>query len=661
MKIALVGNQNSGKTTMFNLLTGSNQKIGNWPGVTVEKKEGIIKGTHHTLIDLPGIYSLSPYTNEEEIARKFLLEEKPDLIINIVDTTSIERSLYLTTQLMELDIDVVLVLNMIDMLDKKGITVDYKQLSSLLNLEVFLVSALKKTGSKKIIDFLITYKHKDKIEEKIFDTVIEHKIEKIYCEICSPNKRFITIKTLEGDKDFKEYQSEAISLAVKDIEKVYEDDIEGVIANGRYEYIEKIKNKCFVQKTQGISITDRLDKVFLNKWLAIPIFLIIMMSIYVLSVGVIGGASVGFVSDSFTNFGDYLSNKMELAGASSWATSLIADGMIAGVGAVLGFVPQLVILFLCISLLETTGYMARIAFFLDRVFHKFGLSGKTLIPFIVGTGCSVPGIMTTRTIENHSEREMAIVLTPFIPCSAKLPIIGLFAGAIFGNQSGLIAFSLYFMAIIVIIISALILKKIVYKGDHGVFISELPEYKKPSVSYVIRDVYEKSFEFIKKAGTIILLASIITWFLVSFSWRFQYGVGIENSILASIGNVFAWIFYPILGEWSWAATVSAFQGLVAKENVVSTMMVINGIGEGSNGESIVTGGNGIFGFFTAPSAYAFMTFNLFSAPCFGAIAAMKRELGSKTKLFKAVGFQTLIAWIMATAIYQIGSLVVNII
>lgn len=608
MKVGLVGNQNSGKTTLFNCLTGMNAKIGNWPGVTIEKKVGTIKGTKHEITDLPGIYSLSPYSVEEEVSRNFVFNESPDVIINIVDATCLERSLFLTSQLLESNCKIIVALNMADKLEEKGLTIDEKKMEEMLGTKVLKISALKETG----IDELI----------KEINKPLKSKENKVIPEYLS--------------KDY-------------DIEK-YEE-----IVNQKYSFISKVVENCIKKKAKPETISDKLDKIFLNRWLAFPIFIIIMFLIYYLSVGIVGSFTVDLVGDGVGSFGKWLGGLMESAGASEWLNSLVVDGIIAGVGAVLGFVPQLIILFLCIALLETTGYMSRISLLLDKIFRKIGLSGKSLIPFIVGSGCSVPGIMGTRIIENEDERKMTAILTPFIPCSAKLPIIALFAGYFFPNSSGVASASLYFFAIAVIIISAIIMKKFVFKHTSSTYISELPEYKMPSAKYILKDVFDKVMAFIKRAGTIILLCSIIIWFLLSFSFKMEYGVDIEESILASIGNKISWIFKPMLGENSWGATVSAIQGLVAKEQVVSSMAVINGLAEDASEGAEIFVKDGAFGFFTAASAYAFMVFNLFSAPCFGAIGAMKRELGSTKKLLKAIAFQTGLAWVLATFVYQIGS------
>lgn len=608
MKVGLVGNQNSGKTTLFNCLTGMNAKIGNWPGVTIEKKLGTIKGTKHEITDLPGIYSLSPYSAEEEVSRNFVFNENPDVIINIVDATCLERSLFLTTQLLESNCKVIVALNMADKLEEKGLSIDEKKMEEMLGTKVIKISALKETGIEELI--------------KEIDKPIKRKENKVILEYLS--------------KDY-------------DIEK-YEE-----IVNQKYSFISRVVETCIKKKKRPEAISDRLDKIFLNRWLAFPIFIIIMFLIYYLSVGIVGNFTVDLVGDAVGSFGEWVGSLMENIGLSEWLNSLVVDGIISGVGAVLGFVPQLIILFLCIALLETTGYMSRISLLLDKVFRKLGLSGKSLIPFIVGSGCSVPGIMGTRIIENEDERKMTAILTPFIPCSAKLPIIALFAGYFFPNSSGIVSSSLYFFAIAVIIISALIMKKFVFKHTSSTYISELPEYKLPSAKYILKDVFDKVMAFIKRAGTIILLCSIIIWFLLSFSFKMEYGVDVEESILASIGNKISWVFKPMLGENSWEAAVSALQGLVAKEQVVSSMAVINGLAEDASEGAEIFVRDGAFGFFTASSAYAFMVFNLFSAPCFGAIGAMKRELGSTKKLLKAIAFQTSLAWVLATFVYQIGS------
>ena len=745
MRVALVGNQNSGKTTLFNILTGTNQKVGNWPGVTIEKKEGIIKETDIEIVDLPGIYSLSPYTAEEEVSRKYIVESKPDAIINIVDSTSLERSLYLTTQLLELDCPVVLALNMEDLLEKKGIHINEEELSKQLGVTVISVSALKGTGVSELVACLKDKKYINEIKP-IYSDKVEKELATVMQFLNCENKRFAAVKLIERDALYANYHSPIVETAIAKIEGIYQTDTEEVIASLRYDYIVQVRDKTVVCSNKGTSITDKLDKIFLNRWLAIPIFAVIMFLIYYLSVGVIGSWTVDMVSGLIEGFTEWVAGLLEKINASNWIISLICDGIIAGVGAMLNFVPQLIIMFICISLLEVSGYMSRIAFFLDRLFKKFGLSGKSLIPFIVGSGCSVPGIMATRTIEDEQEKKMTILLTPFIPCSAKLPIIVLFSTYFFNDNSGLIAASLYFLAIVVILITALIMKKFIYKGDSSAFISELPEYKMPSIKYVARDVFEKIVAFIKRAGTIILICSVAVWLLLSFTWDLKYtdsdavaienvsisevasnlGVqfnaeehqvvakvengkvkvailldgelteyqevisdlstlfadekvdkrksysvvfdgedgleakysyGVDSSILATIGKGFSWVFYPMLGELNWAATVSAVQGLVAKEQVVASMSVIAGFGEEISEGKLIFGEGSIFSSMTQLSAYSYMVFNLFSAPCFGAIGAMGREFGSKKRMFIAILVQTGIAWALGSLIFGIGSLI----
>ena len=633
MKIVLVGNQNSGKTTLFNTLTGMNAKIGNWPGVTIEKKVGIIKNTDYELVDLPGIYSLSPYSIEEEVSKRFILEEKPDVIINIIDSTSLERSLYLTTQLLELDCKIIIALNMVDILEKKGFIINEKELERSLQTKVLKISELKGTG----IDMLIIEigDPNKKRNLSFYDVQTEQKIKQKESELQIPNKRFVAIKQLEEDSEFEE-----------------------IIATERYDFIENIKKNVIIKnvsKSQE-NMSDKLDKVFLNKWLAFPIFVGIMFCVYYLSVGVVGRFTVDFISQAIQYLSQNVRGLLENLNVSEWINSLIVDGIIAGVGSVLGFIPQLIILFTCISVLETTGYMSRIALLLDKIFRKIGLSGKSLIPFIIGSGCSVPGIMGTRIIENSNEREMTTILTPFIPCSAKLPVIAMFSGYFFDKYSGLVSASLYFLAITIIILSAMVMKKWIYKNNNSTYISELPEYKLPSAKYVFKDVFDKTISFIKRAGSVILMCSIIIWFLLSFSFKFEYGVNVENSILSWIGRAISWIFYPMLGVNSWGATVSTIQGLVAKEQVISSMTVIAGLSEEASGQIFKTG---IFSFFTPASAYAFMVFNLFSAPCFGAIGALEKELGTFEKMLKVVIFQIVFAWSLAVLIYQVGSRIEN--
>lgn len=679
MKVALVGNQNSGKTTLFNALTGNNQKVGNWPGVTIERKEGHIKDTDIVIVDLPGIYSLSPYTAEEEVSRHFVLNSNPDVLVNIVDATSIERSLYLTTQLLETDHDVIIALNMTDILEKEGVTIDVEKLSSLLGVTIVPISAKKGTGVNALVSIIQKRSYLKNPKNKIYSKEVEKLISLVEQDETGPHSRFGAVKIIERDPGFRSINPSLVNELEK-LEAIKDMDSEQLIAHERYLYIEEIKSKSVVILPKKESLTDKLDKVFLNKWAAIPIFILVMALVYILSVGLVGGLTVSLVDSLFNgaeelefNFfglvwtapvnimglGPWFGGLLESWGASPWAVSLVCDGVIAGVGAILNFVPQIMILFICLSILETTGYMSRIAFFLDRIFHKFGLSGKSLIPFIVGSGCSVPGIMTSRTIEDDDERKMTVTLTPFIPCSAKLPILSVFASFFFPTIGWLVTLLFYVGAIVIILLCGLILKKLIFQGHVSTFISELPSYKAPSVSYVARDVGEKTLSFIKRAGTIILLCSVVVWFLASFDYKFRYipsteGLVVENSLLANIGKTFAWVFAPMLGgEFSWAAAVSAIQGLVAKEQVISSLATIASVAE--EGSEIFT--SSTFSFFNGWSAVAFITFNLFSAPCFGAIGAMKKEYGSNKKTIYAILFQTGLAWVLASVIGTIGWIV----
>lgn len=654
MKIALVGNQNSGKTTLFNKLTGMNAKIGNWPGVTIEKKVGIIKGTTHEITDLPGIYSLSPYSVEEEVSRKFIFNEKPNIIINIIDSTSLERSLYLTTQLLELDAKIIIALNMADILEKKGLIIDIKKLEQILGTKVIKISALKEIG----IDELIKEIEKPIIKSSIYNynSKIEEAIKQIERLIGSQidNKRFVAIKLLENDERFENLNTYRIKNIQQEMAQNYDTDIEEIIAMQRYKFIEEVKKQTVEQKTVKETTSDKLDKIFLNKWLAFPIFALIMFLVYYLSAGVVGNLTINWIEIIIEKISEVLKIILKSLRVPIWLYSLVTDGILTGVGAVLGFIPQLIVLFTCISILEATGYMSRISLLLDKIFRKIGLSGKCLIPFIVGSGCSVPGIMGTRIIENQDERDITTILTPFIPCSAKLPIIALLSGYFFGKNSGFVSVSLYFLAISIIIVSAIFMKKFIFKNTSSTYISELPQYKVPEIKHLVKEVSCKVTSFVKRAGSTILVCSIIIWFLLSFSFKFEYGVDIEDSILASVGKTVSWIFYPMLGTNSWGATVSAIQGLVAKEQVVSSMSVIAGLSENEQNKNQIFESD-VFDFFTPSSAYAFMVFNLFSAPCIGAISAMKKELGENKKLFKAIAFQTAFAWVLATIIYQIGS------
>ncbi len=656
MRVALVGNQNSGKTTLFNLLTGSHQKTGNWPGVTIEKKEGTIRTTDFEIIDLPGVYSLSAYSQDEKITVNYLLNDDIDLIVNIIDATAIERSLYLTTQLLELGKPVVIALNMSDLVDQHGIKIDYQYIENKLDTTMIRISALKKTGILDLINCIKKKTYRENHYEHIFDYIIEETVLKIENQIDHKYRKFVALKVLESHEDYMIYSNDDINYSIDNIRGEYERDLEQIIVDERYRYIENIRDESVKWHRSHMDMTDRLDRIFLNKYLALPIFALIMFLIYYLATGPIGSATVDFVDQIITSFGDWLNVHLINWNASEWSRSLVIDGVVAGVGAVLNFVPQLIILFLLISILESTGYMSRIAFFLDRVFQKIGLSGQSLIPFIVGSGCTVPAIMSARAIQNDTEKKMTIMLTPFIPCSAKLPIIALFAGYFFRDHSGLVSASLYFFAIAIIIVSSLILKKIFNRRSSSNFILELPTYKMLQVSYMVKDVAKKVGRFIAQAGTIIFLASMVVWLLISFSFRFEYGVTPDQSMLAGIGRAISWFFYPFLGTFSWEASVSAIQGLIAKEQVVSSMAIIAGFSEDTSAGVLIFNASS-FGFFTGASAYAFMVFNLFSVPCLGSVGAMRKELNSRKHFWLTLALQTGIAWVFATIVYQIGHLI----
>jgi ferrous iron transport protein B len=534
---------------------------------------------------------------------------------------------------------------------QRGIQIDYKYLEEKLDTTMVPISALKKTGVFDLIQIMKQKSFRKNNYQHIYDHELEDCLKTLEKELTHKHKRYIAIKLLEEDQAYDEFHQNGSKQLVASMCNNYQRDMEQVIVDERYRYIEFIRDEAIKSNKEHMTMTDKLDRVFLNKYLAIPIFVFIMFSVYYLAAGPFGSMTVDFVDKYVSIFSDWVESSLDTLGASSWSRSLVVDGILAGVGAILTFLPQLAILFLLISFLETSGYMSRIAFFLDKVFQKVGLSGKSLIPFIIGSGCSVPAIMSARTIHDETEKKMTIMLTPFVPCSAKLPIITLFAGYFFGDYSGIVSASLYFFAVIVIITSAFIMKQLLFKGKTSSFILELPNYKMPHFGYMFKDVGEKVFAFIKQAGSIILLASIIVWFLLSFSFRFEYGVNPDRSMLAQLGNIFSWILYPFLGNLSWEATVSAIQGLVAKEQVVASMAIIAGYSEEVT-DGIFIFNSQAFSFFTPASAYAFMVFNLFSAPCFGAIGAMRRELGTTKRMWKAVFFQTGIAWVLATIVYQ---------
>lgn len=676
IKIALAGNPNCGKTTLFNALTGANQFVGNWPGVTVEKKEGKLKGHKDIVItDLPGIYSLSPYTLEEVVARNYLIGERPDAILNIIDGTNLERNLYLTTQLVELGIPVVIAVNMMDIVRKNGDKINIAQLSKELGCAVCEISALKGTGIKEAAEKAVAAaKAKENtVPQHSFCGCVEHAIahieEAFLHNVPEEQQRWYAIKIFERDdkvleqlsipEDVKNHIEEDIASA----EKEMDDDAESIITNERYIYISSIIKGCYKKKNKGgLTVSDKIDKIVTNRFLALPIFAVVMFIVYYVSITTVGGWATDWTNDSL--FGEeswsiptLLGNLLDKLNCADWLYGLIIDGIVGGVGAVLGFVPQMLVLFIFLGFLEACGYMARVAFVMDRIFRKFGLSGKSFIPMLIGTGCGIPGIMASRTIENERDRRMTITTTTFIPCGAKLPIIGLIAGALFDN-SGLIAASAYFVGIAAIIISGIMLKKTkIFAGDPAPFVMELPAYHLPTVGNVLRSMWERGWSFIKKAGTVILLSTIVLWFLQSFGWENGFGMveDLDNSVLAKIGKGFAWIFAP-LGWGEWKAAVATVTGLIAKENVVTTFgQLFHFAGEelSENGDEIWSE---VSTYFTALSAYSFLVFNLLCAPCFAAMGAIKREMNSAKWTLFAIGYQCVFAYAVSLIIYQVGSI-----
>ena len=676
MKIALAGNPNCGKTTLFNALTGSNQFVGNWPGVTVEKKEGKLKGHKDvTIMDLPGIYSLSPYTLEEVVARTYLITERPDAILNIVDGTNIERNLYLSTQLMELGIPVVMAVNMVDIMEKTGDKIHIDKLSKKLGCEVVEISALKGTGVQKAAEKAVAAAGKKDASARVHEfnpqveSVIQTVEEKLFDDIPEDQKRFFAIKLLEKDDKIKEQMKHSpdVSAEIKTLEDEFDDDTESIITNERYEYISSIIDECVTKGTKKgeLSVSDKIDRVVTNRFLALPIFAVVMFIVYYVSVTTIGSILTDWIND--TLFGEWIvpgaQSFFENIGCADWLTGLIVDGVISGVGAVLGFVPQMLVLFIFLAFLESCGYMSRVAFIMDRIFRKFGLSGKSFIPMLIGSGCGVPGVMASRTIENDRDRKMTIMTTTFIPCGAKLPIIALIAGAFFDN-AGWVAWSAYFVGVAAIICSGIILKKTkMFSGEPAPFVMELPAYHWPTVGNVLRSMWERGWSFIKKAGTIILLSTIILWFLMSFGWV-DGGFGmleaeqLNDSILAKIGSGIAWIFAPLgwtqAGE-GWKMAVAAVSGLIAKENVVATFGLLFGFGE------VAEDGQEIWGslatVMTPIASYGFLVFNLLCAPCFAAMGAIKREMNNTKWFWFAIGYQCILAYVAAMCIYQIGTLI----
>ena len=672
VKIALAGNPNCGKTTLFNALTGSNQFVGNWPGVTVEKKEGKLKGHKDVVImDLPGIYSLSPYTLEEVVARNYLIAERPDAILNIVDGTNIERNLYLSTQLMELGIPVIMAVNMMDVVEKSGEKIHTDKLSKKLGCEVVEISALKGTGIKEAAEKAV------KLAESRKAAVVAHEFSKEAEDIIAEvegkikgmpeeQKRFFAIKLLEKDDKINEMMTNVpdVSAEIKEMEDKFDDDTESVITNERYVYISSIIGECVTKNNkEKLTTSDKIDRIVTNRWAALPIFAVVMFIVYYVSVTTVGALLTDWTND--TLFAEWIipgaQSFFEGIGCADWLTGLIVDGVISGVGAVLGFVPQMLVLFIFLAFLESCGYMARVAFIMDRIFRKFGLSGKSFIPMLIGSGCGVPGIMASRTIENDRDRKMTIMTTTFVPCGAKLPIIALIAGALF-NGASWVAPSAYFVGIAAIICSGIILKKTkLFAGDPAPFVMELPAYHWPTVSNVLRSMWERGWSFIKKAGTIILMSTIVLWFLMNFGWvDGSFGMleaeQLNDSILASIGSVIAPLFAP-LGWGDWKMAVAAVSGLIAKENVVGTFGILFGFGEVAEDGAEIWGQ--LAGSLSTVAAYSFLVFNLLCAPCFAAMGAIKREMNNTKWFFTAIGYQTLLAYVVSLCIYQIGNLFIG--
>ena len=666
-KIALAGNPNCGKTTMFNDLTGSSQYVGNWPGVTVEKKEGKLKANKQAIIqDLPGIYSLSPYTLEEVVTRNYLVNEHPDSMINIIDASNLERNLYLTTQLLEIGVPMVIALNMMDMVRKNGDRIDVKKLSDALGCQIIETSAVKGEGSTEVAKAALNLaqskaaapkplKFNDKLEN------ILARIARLLQGACQPqNLRWYSIKLFERDEKAIEQLKlspaalEEIEGLRQEAEKEFDDDVESIITHERYVVIADLLKTCYrKQSKQKLTTSDKIDKIVTNRILALPIFAVVMFLIYYISITTVGTMMTDWVNDVL--FGEIIPPAVEgllvSVGTADWLQSLILDGIVAGVGAVLGFLPQMLVLFLLLALLEDCGYMSRIAFIMDRIFRRFGLSGKSFIPMLIGLGCGVPAVQASRTIENDRDRKMTIMTTTFIPCSAKLPIIGLIAGALF-NESGWVATSAYFVGIAAIIISGIILKKTkLFAGEPAPFVMELPAYHIPSVKGVLIHMWDRAKAFVRKAGTIIFLSSVVIWFLSSFNFQLQM-VDTGDSILAAIGRVIAPVFAP-LGWGHWEAAVGTISGLVAKENLVAIMGILYGFAEvAENGDEMwsVFAQN-----FTAISAYSFLVFNLLCAPCFAAIGAIHREMGSAKWTWIAIGYQCIFAYIVSLIIYQLGT------
>ncbi len=688
MRIALAGNPNSGKTTLFNALTGANQYVGNWPGVTVEKKEGKLKKYPDVVVtDLPGIYSLSPYTLEEVVARDYLVGERPDAILNIVDGTNLERNLYLTTQLTELGIPVVVAINMMDMVTKLGDKIDFARLSKSLGCPVVEISALKGTGIMEAAEKAIEVARKGKSGKTVpmhtFSGAVEHALahieEAAVHGMPEEQQRWYAVKIFERDPKVLEslnLPQSVLDHMEKDIrtaEEEMDDDAESIITNERYNYIARILKGTYKKKSTGrMTYSDKIDRIVTNRFLALPIFVLVMWGVYFLSIGSIGDWTVGFMND--TLFGEWIipgvAAGLEAIGCAPWLISLVADGIVGGVGAVLGFVPQMMILFLLLSLLEDCGYMSRVAFIMDRLFRKFGLSGKSFIPMLVASGCGVPGIMASRTIDQDRDRKMTIMTTGFIPCGAKMPIVSMIAGALFGG-SAWVATVAYFIGIGAVVVSGIILKKTrAFSGDPAPFVMELPAYHAPIASNVLRTTWDRGWGFIKRAGTVIVAASIIIWVLNSLTFQggFHYiGDGDEMSILAVIGNGIAWLFRP-LGFGNWQAAVATVLGLVAKEEVVGVFGSLSSMGdadlafelvESMDSQRLAIIGQEFFGG-SKLSGMSFMIFNLLCAPCFAAMGAIKREMNSGKWTIFAIGYMCVFAYAVSLIVYQVGMLIAGI-
>lgn len=655
IKIALVGNPNSGKTSMYNALTGSNQYVGNWPGVTVEKKEGKLKGFKDVIItDLPGIYSLSPYSLEEVITRDYLLTDDIDVIINIVDATNIERNLYLSTQILEINKPVIIALNLIDVVEKRGDKINVEELSKSLGCPVIVTSATKNIGLKELASIAVSLASTSRDAMKFGYSFSTIKALENIKELIKDDNHFNAIHILDMDESLINKlnlkENDNFNSIIKKYEEDTKTDSQSSIVEERYKVIEKITSKC-IKKSNKKTITEKIDKVFTDRILALPIFILIMFLVYFISIVTVGDLTISWMETLFNdvigeNVRSFLQHEIPI-----WLVGLIVDGLIGGLGSVLVFVPQLIILFACLTLLEDSGYMSRVAFIMDRLFRKFGLSGKSFIPMLIGTGCSVPGIMASRTIENDKDRRMTILLTPFVPCGAKLPVFALFIGAFFfeGYLGPIAAVSMYLLGMAMVVICGIILKKTKYfKGEKNTFVLELPEYRLPNLNNLLSHIWERVRSFLVKAGTVIFVACGAIWFLQSFSWQLEF-VEAEYSIMASIGRFIAPIFTP-LGFGNWQSTVAILSGTVAKENVVATFGILFG-DDNLSGQ--------LNNYFTVVSAYSFMSFILLSAPCFAAIGATKRELGSWKRTIATITFQTGVAYIVALIIYQVGTLISN--